>query len=271
MPPGRRRSTKMTPCSRAIGRPTPGRRPPFGDERHGFVRAENGNIEPRYVIGDDPHSGSNEPHDIHRQKEVASPCGRRLRPSIRGPPRGILEVNAQPVLQAREFLSVLFAEATTGDGNRLLRFRSSVRGRARGRSPASAGPAPWFSRCSSTIPALRHARRTTRTRPRVAWCGDITFFRPLPAAPGGPGRSLQTIISARRSAGPADSEPQDDRPIDGKRWCATSPNAPAGRGAILAGARMPVVEREKHQPETGVCARSETSINEKNEQPVRTG
>ena len=54
MPRGRQRSTKMTPCSRAIRPPSAGAPTSlFGEKRHRLDRAENGNIEPGHVIGDD--------------------------------------------------------------------------------------------------------------------------------------------------------------------------------------------------------------------------
>ncbi len=57
---------------------------------------------------------------------------------------------------------VLFAEATTGDGNRLMRFRSSHFEAIR---QAAAG--------DSRLAGLPIARGE---RPRVTWYGDITFF-----------------------------------------------------------------------------------------------
>lgn len=71
---------------------------------------------------------------------------------------------------------VLFAEATTGDGNRLLRFRSShfeaVRLAACSHNEGSAVIQPVYLHYSSIagLPIRRWRR------PRVAWYGDMTFF-----------------------------------------------------------------------------------------------
>lgn len=72
---------------------------------------------------------------------------------------------------------VLFAEATTGDGNRLLRFRSSHFEAARLAACCSdnEGPAiiqPIYLHYSS-LAGLPVARSL---RPRVAWYGDTTFL-----------------------------------------------------------------------------------------------
>ncbi len=72
---------------------------------------------------------------------------------------------------------VLFAEATTGDGNRLLRFRSShfeaVRRAAIGADRDAAAIQPVYLDYSrlSGLPMAR------ADRPRIAWYGDMTFFR----------------------------------------------------------------------------------------------
>jgi len=69
---------------------------------------------------------------------------------------------------------VLFAEATTGDGNRLLRFRSShfeaIRSAAFAEGEAFIQPVfLGYSRLAG-LPILRGER------PRVAWYGDMTFL-----------------------------------------------------------------------------------------------
>ncbi len=72
---------------------------------------------------------------------------------------------------------VLFAEATTGDGNRLLRFRSShfeaVREAAVGAADEVAVIQPVYLDYSR-LAGLPMARGE---RPRVAWYGDMTFLR----------------------------------------------------------------------------------------------
>ncbi len=71
---------------------------------------------------------------------------------------------------------VLFAEATTGDGNRLLRFRSShfeaIRLAAFGDNDGPAVIQPVYLDYSS-IAGLPTARLE---RPRIAWYGDMTFL-----------------------------------------------------------------------------------------------
>jgi lyso-ornithine lipid O-acyltransferase len=70
----------------------------------------------------------------------------------------------------------LFAEATTGDGNRLMRFRSShfeaIRQAAAGDDHGEAIIQPIYLDYSP-LAGLPIARGE---RPRVAWYGDITFF-----------------------------------------------------------------------------------------------
>jgi lyso-ornithine lipid O-acyltransferase len=93
--------------------------------------------------------------------------------------RSIPAVNADMVraMRAREPV-LLFAEATTGDGNRLLRFRSShFEAIGRARADGSSGPGdsvvqPVFLHYSG-IAGLPVARTD---RPIVAWYGDMTFL-----------------------------------------------------------------------------------------------
>ncbi|MGD1036477.1 MAG: lysophospholipid acyltransferase family protein [Roseiarcus sp.] len=92
-------------------------------------------------------------------------------------PGGILEVNAQIVrAMAKGDSVVLFAEATTGDGNRLLRFRSShfeaVRQAASGERGADVVIQPVFLDYSR-VAGMSVGRRE---RALVAWYGDMTFF-----------------------------------------------------------------------------------------------
>ncbi|MFY9971138.1 MAG: lysophospholipid acyltransferase family protein [Roseiarcus sp.] len=72
---------------------------------------------------------------------------------------------------------VLFAEATTGDGNRLLRFRSShfeaIRQAASSADLATTVIQPVYLDYSR-LAGLPIARGE---RPRVAWYGDMTFLR----------------------------------------------------------------------------------------------
>ena len=71
---------------------------------------------------------------------------------------------------------VLFAEATTGDGNRLLRFRSShfeaIRLAASGDNQRPAVVQPVFLNYSrlAGLPSIR------ADRPKIAWYGDMAFL-----------------------------------------------------------------------------------------------
>jgi 1-acyl-sn-glycerol-3-phosphate acyltransferase len=133
---------------------------------------------------DIPVLASIEPMTFLAKTEVGAPAlgGRiaRLQGVIfvdRRRPRGIPRVNAQIVqAMASGEPVVLFAEATTGDGNRLLRFRSShfeaARRAASGEHGAEAVIQPVFLDYSrlAGMPLGR------RERPLVAWYGDMTFF-----------------------------------------------------------------------------------------------
>jgi len=83
---------------------------------------------------------------------------------------------------------VLFAEATTGDGNRLMRFRSSHFEAIR---QAAAG--------DSRLAGLPIARGE---RPRVAWYGDITFFDHFFRYIRGPGVTCDVYCGTPIPAGP---------------------------------------------------------------------
>ena len=133
---------------------------------------------------DIPVLGSIEPMTFLAKMEVGAPAlgGRiaRLQGVIfvdRRRPRGIPEVNAQMArAMAKGDPVVLFAEATTGDGNRLLRFRSShfeaVRQATSGERGADVVVQPVFLDYSR-IAGMPVGRRE---RPLFAWYGDMTFF-----------------------------------------------------------------------------------------------
>jgi 1-acyl-sn-glycerol-3-phosphate acyltransferase len=128
--------------------------------------------------------GSIEPMTFLAKKEIGAPAlgGQiaRLQGVIfvdRRRLRGIAKVNAQIAeAMADGDPVVLFAEATTGDGNRLLRFRSShfeaARQAALSERGADAVVQPVFVDYSRMggMPLGR------RERPLVAWYGDMTFF-----------------------------------------------------------------------------------------------
>jgi 1-acyl-sn-glycerol-3-phosphate acyltransferase len=133
---------------------------------------------------DIPVLGSIEPMTFLAKKEVGAPPlgGRlaRLQGVIfvdRGRPRGIPGVNAE-MAQAMALGEpvVLFAEATTGDGNRLLRFRSShfeaVRQAAASGYGGEAAVQPVYLDYSR-LAGMRVARPQ---RPVFAWYGDMRFF-----------------------------------------------------------------------------------------------
>jgi 1-acyl-sn-glycerol-3-phosphate acyltransferase len=92
----------------------------------------------------------------------------------RGRRKATAEVNHTVARRlARGEAIVLFAEGTTGDGNRLLPFRSSLVGAARA---ALADPA--IERIALQPLAIAYTRRnglpvTRRERPEIAWYGDM--------------------------------------------------------------------------------------------------
>jgi 1-acyl-sn-glycerol-3-phosphate acyltransferase len=130
---------------------------------------------------DIPALGSIEPMTFLAKKEVGAPAlgGRlaRLQGIIfvdRARRRCIPSVNAEMARTMVEGEPVaLFAEATTGDGNRILRFRSSHFEAAR--AAAAAGVTviqPVFLDYSRLV-GLPVGRRD---RPLFAWYGDMTFM-----------------------------------------------------------------------------------------------
>ena len=127
---------------------------------------------------------------------------------------------------------VLFAEATTGDGNRLLRFRSShfeaVRQAAASARGADAVVQPVFLDYSR-IAGLPVGRRE---RPLVAWYGDMTFFSHFRRflAAGGIGCDVYFGAPIRVSPG---NRPQDDRPIDGNEGARPRRARPRGRSRLF--------------------------------------
>ncbi|HTR14818.1 MAG TPA: lysophospholipid acyltransferase family protein [Roseiarcus sp.] len=131
---------------------------------------------------DIPVLGSLAPMAFLAKKEIGShPVGRRLA-ELQGvvyvdreKRSCIPAVNASIVEAMRSGTPVvLFAEATTGDGNRLLQFRSShfqaIRTAALAESAAFIQPVFLdYSRLAG-LPILR------KERPRIAWYGDMTFL-----------------------------------------------------------------------------------------------
>ena len=125
--------------------------------------------------------GSVEPMIFLAKKEIGAPAlgGRlaRLQGIIfvdRGRRRCIPPVNAE---MARAMVEgepvVLFAEATTGDGNRILPFRSSHFEAVRAAAAAGGAAIQPVFLDYSRIGGLPVARRD---RPLFAWYGDTTFI-----------------------------------------------------------------------------------------------
>ncbi len=114
----------------------------------------------------------------------------------RGRRRCIPEVNARIAGAMRSGASVvLFAEATTGDGNRLLRFRSShfeaIRQAATAAEPAYIQPVYLHYSRLGGLPMGR------LERPRVAWYGDMTFLPHFYRFAAGGGATCDVYWGAR--------------------------------------------------------------------------
>jgi 1-acyl-sn-glycerol-3-phosphate acyltransferase len=133
---------------------------------------------------DIPVLGSIEPMMFLAKKEIgASALGGRLA-RLQGVifidrrrRRGIPEVNAQ-IVEAMNSGNpvVLFAEATTGDGNRLLRFRSSHFEAARRAALSARGGDAVVHPVFLDYSRMAGMPLGRRERPLVAWYGDMTFF-----------------------------------------------------------------------------------------------
>jgi len=129
---------------------------------------------------DIPALGAAAPLAFLAKKEIGSGALARFAVSLQGVvyvdrqrKRDIPRVNARIAEAARRGERVvLFAEATTGDGNRILRFHSShfeaIRQAARDR-PAAIQPIFLHYARRAGLPILR------RERPDIAWYGDMTF------------------------------------------------------------------------------------------------
>lgn len=72
---------------------------------------------------------------------------------------------------------VLFAEGTTGDGNRLLPFRSSLIGAARAALHEPGLGEVWLQPLSLAYTHRHGLPLTRRDRPEVAWYGDMEIGR----------------------------------------------------------------------------------------------
>ena len=153
---------------------------------------------------DIPVLGSLAPMSFLAKKEIgAHPVGRELVAFQgvvyveRGRRRCIPVVNARMVETMRAGAPVvLFAEATTGDGSRLLRFRSShfeaIRQAAIGADESLALVQPVFLHYSrlAGLPMARFER------PRVAWYGDMTFLPHFLRYAGGGGVTCDVYCGA---------------------------------------------------------------------------
>ena len=95
----------------------------------------------------------------------------------RGRRRCIPGVNAEMAEAMRAGAPVvLFAEATTGDGNRLLRFRSSHFEAIRQAAIADRETPAFIQPVFLALLAPRRAADGAHRRPRIAWYGDMTFL-----------------------------------------------------------------------------------------------
>jgi 1-acyl-sn-glycerol-3-phosphate acyltransferase len=133
---------------------------------------------------DIPVMGALAPMSFLAKKEIGEhPLGRELVAMQgvvyvdRGRRRCIPGVNARMAETMRAGSPVLlFAEATTGDGNRLMRFRSShfeairLAAMSGNESPALIQPVYLHYSRLAGLPMARFVR------PRVAWYGDMTFM-----------------------------------------------------------------------------------------------
>lgn len=126
---------------------------------------------------DIPALGALEPLTFLAKKEIGGPWLGRKVADLQGVvyvdrqrKRVIAKVNVDmAAAMARGEAVVLFAEATTGDGNRLLKFRSSHFEAARSAGVAVQPVYLHFCRLNG-LPLVRS------DRPVVAWYGDMTFL-----------------------------------------------------------------------------------------------
>jgi 1-acyl-sn-glycerol-3-phosphate acyltransferase len=199
---------------------------------------------------DIPVLGSIEPMMFLAKKEIgASALGGRLA-RLQGVIfidrrrlRGIPEVNAQ-IVEAMNSGNpvVLFAEATTGDGNRLLRFRSSHFEAARRAALSARGGDAVIQPVFLDYSRMAGMPLGRRERPLVAWYGDMTFS-PLLAAPHGRGRPLRRLFQ-RADSRVARIRPQGDRPSGRNAGARARRPRPRGEVGYSRRARI-VVERGK--------------------------
>ncbi len=71
---------------------------------------------------------------------------------------------------------VLFAEATSSDGNRVLQFRSALVGSAREVLSERSGGAIWLQPLAISYPGIDGLPSGRQHRPLVAWYGDTDFL-----------------------------------------------------------------------------------------------
>ena len=133
---------------------------------------------------DVPVMGSLAPMSFLAKKEVGQhPLGRQLVAMQgvvyvdRGRRRCIPGVNTRMVETMRAGAPVvLFAEATTGDGNRLLRFRSSHFQAIRQAAIADPETPAFIQPVYLDYSRLCGLPMARADRPRIAWYGDMTFL-----------------------------------------------------------------------------------------------
>ena len=130
---------------------------------------------------------------------------------------------------------MLFAEATTGDGNRLLRFRSShfeaVRQAISSERGSDAVVQPMFLDYSR-IAGMPVGRRE---RALVAWCGDMTFFARFQRLLGAGGIDCKVYFGAPIRVS-ADSDRKTIARLTETMVRDLAERARGAKSAILAGA-----------------------------------
>ncbi len=131
---------------------------------------------------------------------------------------------------ARGEAIVLFPEGTTGDGNRVLPFRSSLVGAARAALDATGGAPITLQPLAITYTARAGLPLTRRDRPAIAWYGDMELAPHAVAfVQGGP---LDVVVT----------------------WAAPIPFGPGSdrkRAAVAAEAAVRAAVREAHGPAQG--------------------
>lgn len=165
---------------------------------------------------------------------------------------------------ARGETILLFPEGTTGDGNRILPFRSSLVGAARAALDATGGAPIVLQPLAITYTRRDGLPLTRRDRPAIAWYGDmelaphavafvrggvldvtVTWAAPIPFGPGHDRKKAAAAAEiAVRAAVQAAGGEHAGRPTAGRASDGIRPR----EAAILSGASNAYEER---RPESG--------------------